>query len=283
MNDVANRGAASTAVATLQQLRGGLQTVKDALPATMGDPFLRLGTDGIWIYGQDNVEVQDGSLWAINPFSIMHGYACWTRHKDRDPKDRTKDTLVGEVMRPMTQAKPPRETLANTGWDWADQVSFQLQCLTGEDEGEQVLYKTTSVGGITAVKELIAEIMKQLDVDANRPVPKVELQSDSYMHKNYGKTYVPMFVVKGWVEMTADRPAAEDPAPAGNGAAEQVQQQATQPAAPATATEPAPARQVRQRRAPAAQAEPQQTQAAQPQAQADPAAAAPVRRRRVSA
>lgn len=196
MNAVTN--ATSHAVASLQSLKSGLANVKASLPSVAGDPFLRMGTDGEWIYGAENVEVEEGSLWAVNPMSLAHGYASWTRHPAESKKP---NTLEGERMVPMTAAKPDKNSLPDTGWDWADQVGFQLMCASGEDKGEQTLYKTTSKGGIGAVNTLIGAIMAQLDVDPAKPVPLVRLECDSYKHKVYGKTYIPIFTIAKWVEM----------------------------------------------------------------------------------
>lgn len=189
--------AASSAVASLSNLKTGLQNVSSTITAAGGDPFLRLLTDGDWVYGAENVEVEEGSHWAINPLSLMHGYISWTDHPGKQANE-----VVGEVMVPMTSGLPPKTELNDTGWGWDQQLMFQLKCMDGEDVGTQVIYKTTSVGGMSACKALIAQIMKQLDVDPERPVPIIQLQSDSYTHKKWGKTYTPIFDVVKWVEMS---------------------------------------------------------------------------------
>jgi pyruvate/2-oxoglutarate dehydrogenase complex dihydrolipoamide acyltransferase (E2) component len=206
MNAVTN--TSSHAVASLQTLKQGLANVKTSLPETTGEPFLRL--DGVWLYGPENIEVEPGSQWAINPLSFKHGFCSWTRHPAESKK---KNELVGEVMVAMTAPKPAQVELRDTGWDWNDQVSFQLKCLTGEDVGEQVLYKNSSKGGINATGELIGAIMAQLDKDPSRPVPVVTLDKDFYNHKTYGRTDIPVFKIERWVELSdelpADAPAAQ--------------------------------------------------------------------------
>lgn len=220
----------STAVAALQHLKAGLQNVQQNIVTAGGDPYLRLLKDGVWVYGADNTEIEPGSVWAVNPMSLQHGYVSWTDH----PGKQTNE-IVGEVMVPMTSPLPAQSDLRDTGWEWAQQLSFQLRCTSGEDKGEQTLYKTTSVGGMNAVKKLINEIMKQLDVNPSRPVPLIELKTDDYPHKKWGKVYVPVFDVVGWATMEgesgADRAAAaqERGEPVGSaGAAPQAPQPAEQ-------------------------------------------------------
>lgn len=275
MNEVAAR-TASSVMALAATLKQGLANVHSSLPATGGEPFMRLLRDGTWVYGADNVEVEPGSLWAINPMSLQHGWVCWTRWEDRG-QPKKKNEIVGERMVPMTQPKPLLDTLPDTGdWnnEWTDQISFQLKCISGEDTGEQVLYKATSKGGIGEARELIAAIMKQLDLDPTKPVPVVVLGNDHYMHNQYGKTYVPKFSVQHFVSMDGDE--TEQPA-------QTAPQTATQPSAPTEPQAQAETTSRRSRAAPTAQAG-QQTQAApqtaQAAGQAEAPAGEPVRRRR---
>jgi hypothetical protein len=222
----------STAVAALQHLKAGLQNVQQNIVTAGGDPFLRLLKDGSWVYGAENIEVEQGSVWAVNPVSLQHGFVSWTNH----PGKQTNE-IVGEVMVPMTSPLPLQSDLRDTGWDWDQQLSFQMRCTSGEDAGEQTLYKTTSVGGMSAVKKLISEIMKQLDVNPSRPVPLIELKTDSYQHKKWGLTFTPVFEVVGWASMEgnsgADRAAEaqERGKPVGPAGAR---------VAPSTAPEPEP-------------------------------------------
>lgn len=207
MNAIANRAA--SAVASLTTLKQGLVNVQSTIKAAGGDPFLRLGRDGVWVYGAENLEVEEGSLWAINPLSIMHGWAAWTDHPGKQ-----KNELVGELMVPMTSPLPAKSELRDVGWEYDQQLSFILKCVSEhdkdgqayEDFGKQVLYKTTSVGGMTASKELIGKITAQLD-KGTAIVPLVSLESSSYEHQKWGKTFTPVFNIQKWVELTDDLPA----------------------------------------------------------------------------
>lgn len=205
--DVTKTSAAG-ALAALGNLKQGLQNVQSGIRVAGGEPILRMGRDGIWIYGADNVEVEDGSTWAINPMSLTHGFICW---KVIPEGSKEKPELLGEETRSMFQPLPNKDSLPDYGHPWAEVLSVQLKCVSGEDEGEQVLYKTSSTGGLRAMKELIGSIMEAIDKHPETPVPVVQLKSDSYPHKQYGKTYFPVIAIENWVSMDG---VAEEAAPA---------------------------------------------------------------------
>jgi hypothetical protein len=195
---VATASASAGALAALGNLKQGLQNVQSGIRVAGGEPILRMGRDGIWIYGADNVEVEPGSTWAINPMSLTHGFICW---KVIPEGSKEKPELLGEETRSMFQPLPNKDSLPDYGHPWAEVLSVQLKCLSGEDEGEQTLYKTSSTGGLRAMKELIGSIMEAIDKHPETPVPVVQLKSDSYPHKQYGKTYFPVIAIESWVSM----------------------------------------------------------------------------------
>lgn len=281
-NEVANRQQGS-AVAALQNLKSGLANVQATLPQYATDPYLRMAKDGTWVYGSENIEVEPGSRWAVNPLSIKHGFSCWT---DYPQKLKKKNELLGERMVGMTFPKPdpmslPQYTNDVDGghWEWKDQVSFMLVCISGEDVGEQVLYKTTSVGGTNAVNTLIDAIMKQVDKDPTRVVPVLELLHDTYDNKTWGKTYIPVLAIRDWVPLTDDLPTDV----AGSEEAEGTKADGAKAEETETETKPTeaekPAPQTRRRGATV----PETGKATEPEKAAEtPAEEQPRRRRRVS-
>lgn len=212
MNDVATQSGGSTALAALQSLKTGLANVRQTIPTAGGDPILKF-SKGDWLYGQDEVEVEKGSQWAVNPLSIMHGYIAW---KDRPEGSTEPAERLGEVMVPMTQMKPTEDKLpplpADKPGTWSDQVMMQMKCLNGEDKDLQTRTYFTSVGGLSAAAKLIDAIIAQLGTGTDAVVPVIELEADSYQHKVYKKTYVPVLKIVGW--MTMDGPDAAAPSPA---------------------------------------------------------------------
>lgn len=199
MNELVKKS--STAIAALSNLKAGIVNVASTITTAGGDPYLRLLKDGSWVYGAENVEIEEGSEWAINPLSLMHGFSAWTDYKKK------ANEKLGEVMVQAFQALPPRTDLREIKdeegnvCEWNQQLSLQFQCLNGEDEGTQVQYNTTSVGGMKAVKEILNAIARQLEKDEDNPVPVVLLKSDSYQHRSYGKTYFPIFEIIDWVPL----------------------------------------------------------------------------------
>jgi hypothetical protein len=197
MNDIVRNTGAANAVAALGGLRSTLRNVKKTMVVKGGDPYLRMQKDGVWVYGQEDVEVGKGSLWAINPMSLQHGFIAW-------PDGEEGGRPLGEVMVPGDEELPLRHELPEVDGDWDQQFSLVLKCVEGEDAGTQVLYKTASTGGTNAVSKLITLIDARIDEDPAHPVPIVELLSDSYPHKKYGKIRYPVFDVRDWANMEMD-------------------------------------------------------------------------------
>lgn len=214
--------------ANADDLVKGLENVSSRIPEAQTMPFLRLGKDGYWVYGQENIEVEEGSEWAAHPHSIQHGMVCWGDGE-----------ILGEVMVPFNQRPPVMAELQDFGRPWAQQISVMLQCLTLEDTGQAVLYKTSSIGGRNALKKFIAALVMQAQHDPQNVVPVLSLDVDSYQHKKHGKTYVPVLTILRWVGFdgaaaTEKLEKKTDAVPAASPAAEA----ATPSPAPAPAPEP---------------------------------------------
>jgi len=147
---------------------------------------------GHWVFGADQTEVDDGSTWAVNPFSFVHGYIAWGDGE-----------VLGEKMVSVSQPLPELEEappMARKGWE--TQVGMSMKCLSGEDKGMEVRYTTTSVGGKRSVQALAVAIATQVDTDPKLPVPIVNLEKEHYSHKSYGRIYTPIFKITSWMSMT---------------------------------------------------------------------------------
>ena len=194
MNIVTFAGANLPAVSSLSTSLRKLEA--DVGPA--GIVILKMDRTGHWVFGADQTEVEDGSHWAINPFSFVHGFIAWGDGE-----------VLGEKMASVSEPLPELDVAppgAKKGWE--TQVGMSLKCITGEDAGMEARFTTTSVGGKRAVQELAVAIATQVDKDQAAPVPIVTLGSEHYQHKSYGKIYTPAFAVLQWVSLTADEPAA---------------------------------------------------------------------------
>lgn len=238
MNDVTKNGNASTSLSTdymsqLARLEAGILKSKETTIISGGKPLLRLLKSAVWVYGQNNDEVQDGSEWMINPLSMLHGYSCWS-----DYPGNQKNELLGEAMAPITEPKPLMPDPIK-GYPFKQQAQFDLKCDLGEDKGIEVVYKTSSIGGIRAVDGLQSAIIAQLRADPAHIVPVVQLLHDDYDHQKYGQTFVPIFKIVAWADMNGGRagqPAVAAPVQPqrGPGAAEAVAAKAAPAAAEMT-------------------------------------------------
>ncbi len=200
-----------TAIATKSQLPAELQTLGNALiqegqSATGISDLLRFLSreGGIWVFGQEAVENEEGAQWAINPLSFEHGYVCWMNKK-----------IAGEAMVAVGVAKPPRESLVDHGTftdgkgkeiqtTWDEQMTIRLKCVAGEDEGTEVDFRTSTVGGISCIKAIAKAVGGRISSGKTDVVAVVALTNDSYTHAEYGKTYVPTMTIESWMEIDGD-------------------------------------------------------------------------------
>jgi hypothetical protein len=181
---------------------------KEVGPA--GVVLLKMDKTGHWVFGADQTEVEEESIWAVNPFSFVHGSIAWGDGE-----------VLAEKMVPVSQPLPELDAAppgAKRGWE--TQIGMSLKCLNGEDEGMEARFTTTSVGGKRAVQTLALELAQQVDKDQSKPVPIVRLSTDHYNHKSYGKIFTPIFEIVEWVSMEgkveqapAEAPAAAEEAP----------------------------------------------------------------------
>lgn len=160
-----------------------------------GVAILKMDKTGHWVFGADQTEVEDGATWAINPFSFVHGFIAWGDGE-----------VLGERMVSVAEPLPEMDAApggAKNGWQ--KQVGLSLKCVSGEDEGLECRYATTSVGGMRSVQALAVAIATQVDKDATKPVAIVRLKKDHYQHKAFGKIYTPVFDIVEWVSMDGNK------------------------------------------------------------------------------
>jgi hypothetical protein len=185
-----------------------LSTALRALEAEAGPAgvvIIKMDKTGHWVFGADQTEAEADSTWAVNPFSFIHGFIAWGDGE-----------VLGEKMVSVSQPLPEMEAAppgAKRGWE--TQVGMSLKCLSGEDNGLEARFSSTSVGGKRAVQTLAVAIANQVEADQSKPVPVVRLKKDHYAHKSYGKIYTPVFEIVEWVGMEGKVEAEEAPAAAG--------------------------------------------------------------------
>ena len=196
MSNVSVFGSAK--LPSVASLSNALRAI-DTQGGTGGMAILKMDKTGHWVFGADQTEVEDDSLWAINPFSFVHGYIAWGDGE-----------VLGEKMVSVAEPLPeldPAPGGAKRGWEM--QIGMTLACTNGEDEGLQARYSVTSVGGKRAVQALAVAIAEQVDKDQTKPVPVVRLKKEHYQHKSYGRIFTPVLEIVKWVGMDATEVADE--------------------------------------------------------------------------
>ena len=191
MSNVSVFGGAN--LPSVKSLSSALRSIESSASAT-GMAILKMDKTGHWVFGADQTEVEDDSLWAINPFSFVHGYIAWGDGE-----------VLGEKMVSVADPLPeldPAPGGAKRGWEM--QIGMTLACTNGEDEGLQARYSVTSVGGKRAVQALAVAIAEQVDKDQTKPVPVVRLKKEHYQHKSYGRIFTPVFDLVKRVSMDAE-------------------------------------------------------------------------------
>ena len=188
------------AVASLVTALRSIQT--EAGPS--GVAILKMDKTGHWVFGADQTEIEDDSLWAINPFSFVHGFIAWGEGE-----------VLGEKMAPMGSPLPEMGIApAGAARGWETQVGFSLKCINGEDKGLEARYSATSVGGKKAVIAAGLAIAEQVEANEKsgapqKPVAVVRLKKDHYQHKAYGRIFTPVFEVIEWMSMSGEPEAVE--------------------------------------------------------------------------
>lgn len=183
-----------------------------------GDAYGGFAKDGLWFFGQERIEPQEGSQWAINPFELRHGWIFW-------PEAGGKPT---EITVKITEPFPSESDLPQTNEEgrWAEDYAFQALCLNGEDEGQQVIFKGSSLGFKKAFVHMAGQIAGRAQEGLSDVVPVVELGAGSYNHSKYGKIYTPEMKVVGWKTLDGLAEVEAEDAP---DEAEQAPEQAPEP------------------------------------------------------
>ena len=167
---------------------------------------------GEYTAGQDNDEVPEGTKIVVNMDSVMTG---WVRWEDNKPVEQLMGTIASGFQ-PAKRSDLGHDDekeweVGNDGkkrdpWQFANQ--FLAKGL-GKG-GELYTFVTNSKGGFGAVGRLCTAY-SQGARERSGQYPVIELQTDSYKHPEYGKTYVPKFELVDWASkdlFEEEQPAA---------------------------------------------------------------------------
>ena len=194
----------------VKKAQESLQKARDHIQVGQRGLFLRLTkNNGEWVYGQENTQVEEGALWAVNPFSLQIGAIAWPPNESTAKQPLKKMKYIFDDNAPDIVADMLPDPAHGGVWDPC--VAFQCQCIGGldkkykyEDVGKVLSYQQNSDGGKRGFDDLLASIMQQLGEDPKNCVPIVELLTDSYQHAKWGTQYKPIFKIHEWMAMTGD-------------------------------------------------------------------------------
>ena len=205
MNEVAK--TANNLPANIGSLATSLaNSAGQAGAAPTSDLYLKMTKIGEWVFGVEDDELEEGAVLAVNPMGFQHGFTAWGTEEHGN-----LGTNVGEVMVGANQPLPSEVDLPDVKGRWTKQIGVQFRVTNGEDEGLQLLWKANSLGARKAYAQLVNAVVARIQEGKSDIVPLVELGTDSYKHKTYGKIFTPEITIVGWTTMDGATPEpAED-------------------------------------------------------------------------
>lgn len=186
-----------------------------AVQAAGFDPFAAYGQEaagntgdflkfskGEWLKGQNDDEIKIGTQLVANLEDLSVGWIQWA---DKKPVVREMGLLAqGHVparrtelgLTDQTEWEVDKDGKPQDPWSFTNELP-----VVDLDTGEQMTISMSSKGGIGAIGNLCKAYGKERAARlAKDMVPVIELDRDSYKHKEYGKTYVPVLKLAGWME-----------------------------------------------------------------------------------
>jgi len=192
MSDVTVRKGTTLPTDFMDKLSTGIAEARASTRLSGGGkPLLRLLKTGIWVWGQTNEPMQDGSRWVVDITTLQHGWVCWVDGE-----------LKGEILVSMLEPKPVCPQ-AIGGVDYKDLRAFELWCFDGDDEGTEVAYKVNSLSGMQAIDGLLQAIQRRIAVPSLRTHlnPVLKFEHSSYDHPKYGQVTTPVYDIVDWADM----------------------------------------------------------------------------------
>lgn len=191
-----------------------MERTATAVAMTGGDPYssygAKVGTQGTfltfkngeYLAGQDAKEIPIGTKMAANMPGLRIGWRRW--FGDQLTDDLTELLVEQPMVKTRSELGDNDPANWEVGTDGKKRDPWQLSNVLEfvDNEGESFLYATGSKGGIGALGRLCKEYGK---LYRQKPgmAPIVELGRDHYMHKEFGKTYFPVFMIVGWTDENA--------------------------------------------------------------------------------
>lgn len=124
------------------------------------------------IYGDEEVQIEPDSLWAINPRSLQAGFVTW---------DDPSKAGAGPLEEKMAYTGQERTMCVSDCTEFPNSRrsainSLTLSCMTGDDKSQLAVIKVSSGKGRDAVTELFGWISEAIPAgQAKNYVPVVKL------------------------------------------------------------------------------------------------------------
>ena len=156
-----------------------------------GIAFLKFTKQGEWVWGSEEIDIEDSDELAVNMASYAKGFICWD---DGVPIDEVME-IVATGRTVEKSHLDDHDVESGSGNGWKGQTSVNLKILS---DGRELRFSSTSKGGRTALSKLSKEFVSRLRRDENDLVPIVRLSGDSYKHKKYGNISTPVIEIVRW-------------------------------------------------------------------------------------
>ena len=181
--------------ATITNLIDNLNVARSAVPAASDAAFLKMDKTGVWIYGADDTEIDPDSTFCIDPAKYVQGFIAW------DDGELVDECMAQAGDPPILKSELPH---LEGGVKWDAQVGFTLLGVEGGEDGVILEYKSSSRGGKILVSAILNDIISRAKTGKTDLCPVVELSSDHYKHKKFGKIYTPEYNIVEWLDLPSE-------------------------------------------------------------------------------
>ena len=175
----------------MTDILSGLEAMTADTPAGGDFCYMKMTKSGQWLFGSENDEVEENSQWLIDPRESQAGFVSW---------GDSGGPPVAEVMGGGKRPPVNRADLPDTGFPWDVQKAIQMVCISGDDAGTAVLYKTNSKGGLTAITRVLQDVTARARAGDAKVFPIVTLHHTTGK-SNWGMVSYPELKQQDWIDV----------------------------------------------------------------------------------
>lgn len=166
--------------------------------SVMGGPWLTTNKAGVFVFGQDNAPMPDGTFWAFNIMTAMVGWANWC---DGKKQEKMKSIWDDEPYLEEDLPEPP-DTKRGKSTEWNPAYSWDIRAMNGPIEGMSMKYDTSALYGRRISEALIDTVTERLDDEEEFIIPVIELYNEPYQHPEHGELNHHKFHFVGWAHVS---------------------------------------------------------------------------------